>query len=37
MDRASARMSFFAAIAGGMYDSLAFTNETVDGRRTYLE
>lgn len=29
--------SFFAATAGGMYDSLAFTNETVDGRKTYLE
>src|SRR6185503_17437436 len=23
--------SFFAATSGGMYDSLAFTNETVDG------
>jgi hypothetical protein len=29
--------SFFAATAGGMYDSLAFTNETVDGRKIYLE
>jgi hypothetical protein len=29
--------SFFAATAGGMYDSLVFTNETVDGRKTYLE
>jgi hypothetical protein len=29
--------SFFAATAGGMYDSLAFTNETVDGPKTYLE
>jgi hypothetical protein len=29
--------SFFAATAGGMYESLAFTHETVDGRKTYLE
>jgi hypothetical protein len=29
--------SFFAATAGGMYDSLAFTNETIDGAKTYLE
>jgi hypothetical protein len=29
--------SFFAATAGGMYDTLAFTNETVDGPKTYLE
>jgi hypothetical protein len=29
--------SFFAATASGMYDSLVFTNETVDGRKTYLE
>ena len=29
--------SVFAAITGGMYDSLAFTNETVDGSKTYLE
>jgi hypothetical protein len=29
--------SFFAATAGGMYDTLAFTNETLDGRKTYLE
>jgi hypothetical protein len=29
--------SFFAATAGGMYDSLAFTNETIDGPKTYLE
>jgi hypothetical protein len=29
--------SFFAATAGGMYDSLAFTDETVVGRKTYLE
>jgi hypothetical protein len=29
--------SFFAATAGGMYDSLRFTNETVDGHKTYLE
>jgi hypothetical protein len=29
--------SFFAATAGGMYEFLAFTHETVDGRKTYLE
>ena len=29
--------AFFAATAGGMYDALAFTQETVDGRKTYLE
>jgi hypothetical protein len=29
--------SFFAATADGMYDSLAFTNETIDGPKTYLE
>jgi enoyl-CoA hydratase len=29
--------AFFAATAGGMYDALAFTHETVDGRKTYLE
>lgn len=29
--------SFFAAATSGMYDSLAFTNETVDGVKTYLE
>ena len=29
--------SFFAATKSGMYESLAFTNETVDGRKTYLE
>jgi hypothetical protein len=29
--------AFFAATAGGMYDSLAFTNETIDGPKTYLE
>lgn len=34
---ADAIAMFFAATAGGMYDSLAFTNETVDGRKTYLE
>jgi hypothetical protein len=28
---------FFAATAGGMYDTLAFTHETVDGGKTYLE
>ena len=27
----------FAATAGGMYDTLAFTHETVDGQKTYLE
>jgi hypothetical protein len=34
---ADAIASFFAATASGMYDSLTFTNETVDGRKTYLE
>jgi hypothetical protein len=29
--------SFFAATADGMYDSLAFTNETIDGPKIYLE
>jgi hypothetical protein len=29
--------AFFAATSGGMYDSLAFTTETVDGNKTYLE
>jgi hypothetical protein len=29
--------AFFTATAGGMYDSLAFTDETVDGRKTCLE
>ena len=29
--------SFFAATAGGMYELLAFMNETVEGRKTYLE
>jgi hypothetical protein len=29
--------SFFAATAGGMYESLAFTHEAVDGLKTYLE
>lgn len=29
--------AFFAATAGSMYDMLAFTQETVDGRKTYLE
>jgi hypothetical protein len=28
--------SFFAATAGGMYESLAFTHERVDGRKTFL-
>jgi hypothetical protein len=27
----------FAATAGGMYDTLVFTHETVDGPKTYLE
>jgi len=27
----------FAATAGGMYDTLAFTHETADGPKTYLE
>ena len=27
----------FAATAGGMYDTLAFTHEAVDGPKTYLE
>jgi hypothetical protein len=29
--------AFFAATAGGMYDSLTFTHETVAGPKTYLE
>ena len=29
--------AFFAATAGGMCDSLAFTHEAVDDRKTYLE
>ena len=29
--------AFFAAAAGGMYDTLAFAHETVDGPKTYLE
>jgi hypothetical protein len=29
--------AFFAATAGGMYDSIRFTTETVNGRKTYLE
>jgi hypothetical protein len=29
--------AFFAATARGMYDSLRFTTETVNGRKTYLE
>jgi hypothetical protein len=29
--------AFFAATARDMYDSLRFTTETVDGRKTYLE
>jgi hypothetical protein len=35
--RSDAIAAFFAATAGGMYDALAFTHETVDGRKTYLE
>ena len=34
---AEAIATVFAAVAGGMYDSLTFTSETVDGRKTYLE
>ena len=29
--------AFFAATTAGMYESLVFTNETVDGLKTYLE
>lgn len=29
--------AFFAATVGGMYNSLRFTTETVNGRKTYLE
>jgi len=29
--------AFFAVTAHGMYDSLSFTTETVDGRKTFLE
>lgn len=29
--------AFFAATTGGMYDSLGFTRETVDGDKTFLE
>lgn len=29
--------AFFAVIARGLYDSLRFTTETVNGRKTYLE
>src|SRR5271169_6745291 len=29
--------SVFAAVAGGMYDSLTFTSEIGDGRKTCLE
>jgi hypothetical protein len=29
--------AFFAVTAHGMYDSLRFTTETVNGRKTYLE
>jgi hypothetical protein len=34
---AEAVATVFAAVAGGMYDSLTFTSETADGRKTYLE
>ena len=34
---AEAIATVFAAVAGGMYDALTFTSETVDGRKTYLE
>ena len=34
---AEAIATVFAAVAGGMYDSLTFTSETVHGRKTYLE
>jgi hypothetical protein len=34
---ADAIAAFFAATAGGMYDSLVFTAETTDGRKTCLE
>jgi hypothetical protein len=34
---AEAIATVFAAVAGGMYDSLTFTSETVDGPKTYLE
>jgi hypothetical protein len=29
--------AFFSATTSGMYDSLTFTSETVDGTKTYLE
>jgi hypothetical protein len=29
--------AFFAATSGGMYETIAFTHETTDGRKTYLE
>jgi len=29
--------AFFAATSGGMYETLEFTYETTDGRKTYLE
>ena len=34
---ADAIAAFFAATAEGMYDTLAFTHETVDDRKTFLE
>jgi len=29
--------AFFAATSGGMYETITFTHETSDGRKTYLE
>ncbi len=29
--------AFFAATSGGMYETIAFTHETTNGRKTYLE
>jgi hypothetical protein len=29
--------AFFAATSSGMYETLEFTHETTDGRKTYLE
>jgi len=29
--------AFFAATSGGMYETIEFTHETTDGRKTYLE
>src|SRR2546423_12219015 len=33
----AAIVAFFAATSGGMYETLEFTHETTDGRKTYLE